>query len=106
MFGWLCANPEDQDEQPEQPTQQPEQPVQPGTSTQKSYTRSGMWSAQAREEALAAAETEKAARSSKKLERQRLKALQEARQPLTPPTDPESNTQPVHQGGQSPEFQP
>ena len=104
MFGWFGTNPEDQDERPEQPVQQPEQPVQPATPAQRGYTRSGRWSAQAREEALAAAETEKAARSSKKLERQRLKALQEVRQPLTPHTDPESNTPPVNQGGNPRNF--
>ena len=105
MFGWFDANPDDQDEQPEKPVQQPEESGQPATPAPRGNTRSGRWSTQAREEALAAAETEKAARSSKKLERQRLKALQEQRRPLTPPTDPESNTPPVHQGGNPRNFE-
>ena len=124
MFGgWFGAQPEDQPDQDEQPVQpkqpvQPEQPAQPrvqpeqpATQPERGFTRSGRWSAQAREEGLAALEAEKAAnrykRHSKKLERARLKAHEEEtrqRQPLTPPTDQESNTPPVHQGGSSQSF--
>ena len=82
MFGgWFGAQPEDQPNRPEQP-EQPEQPAQPEEPAPQparaGLTRSGRWSTQAREEGLAALETEKAAnrykRHCKKLEKARLKA--------------------------------